>query len=419
MDTALLDPRQVRGLAIAKANRIKNLSGLWIVPSQSHSGTYVVDVSTNSCTCPDHETRGCRCKHMWAVDYVRHQVIQPDGSKAVVETMRVTYSQPWPAYNAAQCEERDRVQILLKDLCEAVPNPVQEGRGRRRLPLSDVIYSAAMKTWVGLSGRRATSDLRACEQRGYIDQTPGYNTIFDYTDRADLTPVLKTLIRASAVPLASIEDTFAIDGTGFGSKVYRRWFDAKYGKEMKEARWIKLHAIVGTRTNVITAVEMTEATLHDSPLLPMLVKETAENFTMREVLGDKAYLSRKNLKVINDIGAKTFIPFKSNSKEKGPELWQKLWHMFQFHREEFLGHYHQRSNVEAAFSSIKRKFGGSVRAKQPASMANEALLKCLVYNLSCLVHEIHELGIDPKFWMGESKERVRLETAVASMKMED
>jgi transposase len=278
-----------------------------------------------------------------------------------------------------------------------------------------VVFAAVMKTFVGMSGRRATSDIRACAEKGHIDRTPHYNSIFEYMERPEITPVLKTLVRASAVPLATIETKFAIDGTGFGSKVYKRWFDAKYGREMKESTWVKLHAIVGTKTNVVTSVEVTDATINDSPLLPQLVQETAANFNMEQVLGDKAYLARKNLQAIDAVGAEPFIPFKTNSQGNGPELWRKMWHLFAFHREDFLAKYHQRSNAESTFSMMKRKFGASVRAKQHTAMVNEVLLKCLAHNLSCLVHEIHELGIDPMFWGGDSKERATLNSTIARM----
>jgi hypothetical protein len=213
MVTTPLDPRQQRGLALATSSRIKQIvSNTWLVPSQSQSsGGYVVDSEKGTCTCPDHETRALKCKHQFAVEYVRHRVAQDDGSTAVVETMRATYRQNWSAYNAAQTEEKDRVQVLLRSLCDAIPNPVQQGRGRPRLPLSDVVFAATMKTFVGMSGRRATSDIRACAEKGHIDHTPHYNTIFEYLERVEIAPVLKTLVRASAVPLANVETKFAIE----------------------------------------------------------------------------------------------------------------------------------------------------------------------------------------------------------------
>lgn len=72
--------------------------------------------------------------------------------------------------------------------------------------------------------------------------------------------------------------------------------------------------------------------------------------------------------------------------------------MFEAQNDQFLAHYHKRSNVESTFSAVKRKFGASVRAKMFPAQVNEVLLKCLAYNLSVLVHAIHELRIDPAFW---------------------
>ena len=48
---------------------------------------------------------------------------------------------------------------------------------------------------------------------------------------------------------------------------------------------------------------------------------------------------------------------------------------------------------------MKRKFGDSLRSKTQTAQFNEVLCKCLCFNLSMLVHSIHELGIEPKFWL--------------------
>ena len=69
-----------------------------------------------------------------------------------------------------------------------------------------------------------------------------------------------------------------------------------------------------------------------------------------------------------------------------------------FKREDFLAHYHKRSNVESTFSMMKRKFGDSLRSKTDVAMVNETLCKVLCHNLVVLIHEMYELGIDPMFW---------------------
>ena len=83
-------------------------------------------------------------------------------------------------------------------------------------------------------------------------------------------------------------------------------------------------------------------------------------------------------------------------------LFEKMFHYFQFRRDDFLGHYHKRSNVESTFSAVKRKFGDSVRSKGEVAMVNEVLCKLLCHNICCLIHEHFELGIEPVFWKRQS-----------------
>ena len=82
--------------------------------------------------------------------------------------------------------------------------------------------------------------------------------------------------------------------------------------------------------------------------------------------------------------------------------WRSIYHYFQFRRDEFLTHYHKRSNVETTCSMIKRKFGDSLRSKTETALVNEALCKILFHNLGVLIHKMFELGIEPIFLPDES-----------------
>lgn len=397
MDTASPDGRQQRGLAIAKASRIKHVVGdKWLVPSASGSGQYLVDVREQSCSCLDYETRRSRCKHQWAIAYARHEVREADGSTTVTETLRVTYSQDWGAYNKAQVREREHVETLLRDLCGGVTTPPHPGRGPKPIPLADIVFGMAMKVYSGFSARRASSDIRACASAGHMTRAPHYNSILGAFDKPAMAPLLVKLIEDSAAPLATIERQFAVDSTGFGTSVYRRWYDAKYGREMKEHTWLKAHAMVGALTNVITAVSVTEGSVNDSPELPALVRATDRHFTIAEVSADKAYLAHDNLAAIESVGAVPYVPFKSNSQGEGSAAWRRMWGMFMYKQAEFLAHYHQRSNVETTFSMVKRKFGGSLRSRNYVAQVNELLCKLLCHNLVVLVHAMYELGVEPK-----------------------
>jgi transposase len=137
-----------------------------------------------------------------------------------------------------------------------------------------------------------------------------------------------------------------------------------------------------------------------------LVEKTAENFKIDAVPSDKAYLSHDNLELVDGLGGTAYIPFKSNSIQgEAGSLWEKMFLYYNFRREEFLKHYHQRSNAESTYSMVKAKFRDHVRSRTDTAMTNEVLCKFLCHNI-VVVHQSHiELGIEPVFWQNEPVER--------------
>ena len=394
-----MEAREQRGLELADAAKISRNGKGWIVPSQGGKGRYTVNVDGESprCTCPDHEFRGTKCKHIYAVEYTVERETKPDGTTTVTETVKVTYGQNWSAYNAAQTEEKDRFAVLLADLCRDIPQP-EQAKGRPRLPLRDMVFAATYKVYCGFSSRRFTSDLRSVHEDGLISKTPHFNSVSNYLSDPRLTAILKELVTVSSLPLKAVETDFAVDSSGFSTSTYARWYDRKYGVHKDRREWFKAHLIVGVKTNVVTGVDISGHHVADNWFFKPLVKATAENFAVREVSADKAYHGRPNMELVDGLGATPFIPFKSNSVEpKGDSIWSKMYHYFMFNREEFLAHYHKRSNVETAFSMIKGKFGAAVKSKSDVGQVNEVLCKVLCHNICVLVQAIHELGIEPNF----------------------
>lgn len=221
-----------------------------------------------------------------------------------------------------------------------------------------------------------------------------------YLEDPKLTPLLQALVLESATPLADMEHDFAVDSSGFSTSTYARWYDKKWGRECRKNEYVKAHLISGVKTHVVSHAIVTGADVHDSPQFKELVEGTAARFDVQEVSADKAYLSKKNLALVVAVGAAPYIPFKAGTVgHKGPALWQKLWHCFQFNRDEFLGHYHKRSNAETTFSMVKAKFGGYVRSKLAVAQTNEILCKVIAHNLCVLVQAIFEFGLEPKFWV--------------------
>jgi transposase len=397
-------------MEIAATYRIDRKDDSFLVPSQSDKGRFKVTPRPTHphCNCPDHETTGKKCKHIYAVEFVMQRELfdykeVPPPVPAPTKKPRRTYGQKWTAYNQAQTTEKDKFLDLLRDLCQGISEPHRAKLGRPRLPLKDAVFAACFKIFSTVSGRRFISDLRAAHEKGYIEKLPHFNSIFNYLENPELTPILRDLITQTSLPLKSVERDFAADSSGFTTSRFIRWYDHKYGTVRAQHEWVKVHIMCGVTTNIVTAVEIHDKLAQDAPQLPALVNATARNFHLREVSGDKAYASYKNYDAIEAQGATPFIPFKAKiHKGTGGGLWGKMFHYFQFRRDEFLRHYHKRSNVESTFSMIKAKFRDHIRSKTDVAMRNEVLCKLICHNICCLIQASYELGIDTTFWADNS-----------------
>jgi transposase len=427
--------RRQRGLAIAAVTKIEQKKeGFWTVPSQTGNGKYWVRMTGESptCTCLDFEKRNAPCKHVFAVQYVIERESHPDGAETVTETeivtetaivtetdpykeavevtrkttaTRKTYKQVWPAYNKAQATEKHRFQVILAELCRGIVEPERKpSRGMQPLRLADAVFSAVFKVYSTVSGRRFSCDVSDAFDKGYMARLPHYNTVFTYLENPNLTPILRALIIESAKPLKAVEVDFAVDSSGFTSCRFVKWFDHKYGVPRQKHDWVKVSVMTGVRTNIVTAVEVDPRYSGDCPQFSTLVKKTAESFDLREVSADAAYLSYENMDVVNENGGTPFILFRSDTTAVRGGVFEKMFHLYNLNRDDYLSHYHKRSNVESTFSMMKAKFGDHLRSKTDTAMANEALAKVLCHNICCLIQSMYELGVNPVFWGEEEDE---------------
>jgi transposase len=399
-----MDAREQRGLVIAAVCKLNKTESGWLVPSQSGvDKVYTVDPVKQTCTCPDHTESGHKCKHIYAVEFTVKREYNPDGTitdtKTLTLTEKVTYKQDWPAYNLAQKIEKDRLQVLLADLCRGVPEPERPPRpGQQPHTFKDSIFAIVFKVYCTLSARRFSSDLRESHARGYISTAmPGSKTCA-FMENPAFTPILKAMVAKSATPLKAVETNFAIDSSGFSTCKFERWYDIKYGVTKQRHVWVKCHIACGVKTNVVTAIRILDKDAADCPQFVPLVKDTRKEFTIGEVSADKAYLSLENFEEVAGMGGNAFIQFKNNTTGAIGGVFEKMYHYFQFNQEEYMDHYHKRSNVESTFSMVKRKFGDSVRSRNDVAMTNEVLCKFVCHNLCCLIQEQCELGIETVFW---------------------
>ena len=395
--------RKQRGYEIAQTQKIIQKNGKWLVPSQSNphkAYEVVLKIDGATCTCEDFKERRLRCKHIFSVDFTITKQINKDGSTTITQTKRITYPQNWKAYNTAQINEQELFMKLLSELCQEVEEPLYTF-GRPRLPLKDMVFSSTLKVYSTFSLRRFMGDMKTAVEKGYLPKQSSFTAVGKYMQNPKLTSTLNQLIILSAMPLRIVETKFAIDSTGFRTTRFNDYCREKHNTG-REHKWIKAHICTGVETNVITGVEITEGNGADSPHFISLLNEAARNgFTMEEVSADKAYNSADNYNAVQAVGGTAYIPYKSNTTAHSwtnkTKLWRKMFHYFQLNQEDFLVHYHIRSNVEATFFALKSKFGDCLKSKNFVSQTNELLCKLIAYNITVLINAMYELKIEPDF----------------------
>ena len=400
----IMQRREAKGYEIVKTGKISFQYNKWFVHSQNTNKYYevVFGLGKLECNCPDYQERAIKCKHIFAVEIKVSNSSNQDGRVEVAETKRKSYSQKWSAYNTSQLQEQDLFMKLLSDLCNEIDEPLYKF-GRPKLPLRDMVFASALKVYSTFSLRRFMHDMRIAKEKGHAKVVSSYSSVSNYMRREDLTSILLNLITLSAMPLKSVETQFSVDSTGLRTRKFSQYLKEAHNLDRKQ-EWIKLHICCGVKTNIITAVEigLTGNVLgNDYPNFIPLAERTYKNgFDIKEISADKAYSGRTNLEYAKSIGSVAFIPFRKNARGRAHGhglIWGKMYNYFTYNRDEFMEHYHMRSNVESTFSMMKAKFTDLIRSKDKVAQYNEVLLKVLCHNIVVLIQEMHELGIDIDF----------------------
>lgn len=396
--------RKERGQLLAKnhEDQIRRNKGGFKVPSQTTEKHYRVELGKDKeCSCPDHQNRESKCKHIWAVELTVTRQVDENGNVVEKHEIKET-EQNWTAYNAAQTSEAPLFMELLSDLTDKVENPEQEN-GRPSKDLGDTMFLSALKVYTGFSLRRFESLMQMADTKDHVSDTCAYNTISHYMQKPQVTEILHSLIEKSASPLTAVERDFAVDSTGFSTSTFGKFAEYKHEKGKEVRKWVKTDVMTGVNTNIVTGVELSmNHGDHDTQNFQPLLEKTAEQFNIEKVSADKAYSTREIHGLVDELGAEAYIPFKENtsSSKNGPtgtSPWKQMYHKFQYESHEFWPEYKKRNNVETTFHMIKSKFSEDVSSKKEVAQKNEVLLKILCHNITVVIQEIHELGLEPDF----------------------
>ena len=307
-----------------------------------------------------------------------------------------TYPQPnWSLYEKACSQEKLMFLRILKDAVDHLNIDYKyKGTGRPSVDYADIIKAMCIKSFNNYSSWRVESELKIARAMGVLDEIPRRSTLLKYMQDRRVTKLLDKLYKTIAQPLSSIELYFAADATGISNKYGNtRWMNIRHTNKEKNHRreYSKLNIISGCKSNIITSVRITKGTSHESPYFKSLLDDTARIFTVKEVMADAGYLSKDNVKAVAKLGATPFIKGKKNvyiaTTGRGT-AWYSMLSMWKHKQMFFAQHYARRSNVEATFGALKRKFGDFCRCKKPESQENEILARIVCFNASVLAEAL-------------------------------
>lgn len=271
---------------------------------------------------------------------------EPKRSKARYKTTN------WAEYNAA-LKARGSLTIWLdKDMQWHAP--ASGKRGRQHI-FSDaaIQFCLSIKCLFGLALRQSLGLVESLLRMAGLNwRVPDFSTVC----RRQKTLRVQLPYRASTSALDLLVDSTGIKFLGEGE-----WKRKKHGAEYRR-QWRKVHLGIDAQTLEIRAIEVTDNSVGDAPMLPELLGQIPPDEAVASVSGDGAYDTKACHAAIIERGAQAVIPPRKNAQpwkvtlagalarnealrachRLGRSIWKKC------------SGYHRRSLVETKMHCFKR-----------------------------------------------------------------
>jgi hypothetical protein len=148
------------------------------------------------------------------------------------------------------------------------------------------------------------------------------------------------------------------------------------------------------RWRAIISFHFTKTYVHEITQLGYLLGPL---WDLGNVYADSRYLSTEDCRRIVGKGGTPFIRPKCNSLSWKPgkkimdgNPYYDMMERYKNNPNEWMKQYHQRSVIEAVFSGLKRRLGGTVASIKRGVQQVEIALKIIVYNLMMLLRKYVE-----------------------------
>jgi len=291
------------------------------------------------------------------------------------------------SYDSAKSRHSQFLVDELIKLTNMVPDRTSPFGRPSDFPLPALFVLLGLKFDSDLGYRTFVAQLkfnRHLFERLGLAKSPSYSILQQALKRLDTQLLHKMyhLLARKRPPPRKI----AVDSSGFSHSTGGEWMSLRFKKTLKR-RFHALHNAVDTDTLMVNASRVCARPGGDEKHMTALVRRVPPS-DLKVVYSDKAYISRKNVQCIHDLGAYSAIELKKRLKaqsrgyrgykelireyRRNPEAWKKKHS------------YGKRCLVETVFGMMKVRFGGGLRSRGHRQQRRELLFKVVLHNISRL-----------------------------------
>ncbi len=256
-----------------------------------------------------------------------------------------------------------------------------------------------IKDYFGLSLRRSIGLIKfifwAMRWKGTI---PCFKTLDNYMMKRECSRIQEAILEFTAQPLVYVENHFNIDSTHDSLSTSSSWYNYRIGRKLKRRDHLKEHVTSTAKYNAAVAVDISP--YGDAKFIrPHLEKIQRQGFKVKNMSGDKGYLTRDGCNAVREAGGRAHFKIKSNtiSNAKGSQEWKRMVTAQKGNDQEELDTYNIRQNAESTNHAKKSKFGSEIRSKLDKTKEAEAIGKWCVYNVTAICRAYYDDAIEPQF----------------------
>lgn len=283
----------------------------------------------------------------------------------------------WKDYNAA-LKARGSLSVWLDRDMVWLAQP--SGRPGRPTTFSDaaIQFCLTIKGLFGLPLRQAIGFVQSLIDLAKLDwPVPDYSTI----SRRQKTLTVDISYRPRRGGLHLLVDSTGVKMLGEGE-----WKTKKHGAEYRR-QWRKVHLGIDAETLEIRAIEVTDNSIGDAPMLPELLAQIPAAEAVAAVSGDGAYDTKACHAAIASRGAAAVIPTRKNGQpwkgndagvEARNEILRSTRHLGRTIWKKWSG-YHRRSLVETKMGCFKL-LGDRVMARDFDRQVTELQVRAAILN---------------------------------------